>query len=337
MKISVNTPYDDVFRTLLNDCSALIIPLVNEIFHESYSGQEAVEFYPNEHFVNRQDGLELERVTDSCFGIRGEKLKKYHIECQSTPDSTMLIRMFEYGSQIALDAGKVENGVLTVRFPNAAVLYLRCRASTPDLMTIRIELPGGEGNVSEYTIPVMKAQRYSPEEIFAKGLLFLIPFRIFSHEERFAEYEKDRGSLETLTAEYEGIKRHLETLSRSGKLTEYAKRTIEEMTGKVLEHIAETYDKVREGVKSVMGGNVLEYEAKTIFNEGLALGRNEGILMGRNEGILMGRNEGFALGEAKGKANTARNLLRMGLVPSQISEATGLSPDEIEALRDGPS
>ena len=103
----------------------------------------------------------------------------------------------------------------------------------------------------------------------------------------------------------------------------------EEMSGKVLEHIAETYDKVREGVKSVMGGNVLEYEAKMIFNEGLALGRNEG--------ILMGRNEGFALGEAKGKANTARNLLRMGLVPSQISEATGLSPDEIEALRDGPS
>ena len=29
----------------------------------------------------------------------------------------------------------------------------------------------------------------------------------------------------------------------------------EEMSGKVLEHIAETYDKVREGVKSVMGGN----------------------------------------------------------------------------------
>ena len=115
---------------------------------------------------------------------------------------TTLIRMFEYGSQIALDAGKVENGVLTVRFPNAAVLYLRCRVSTPDLMTIRIELPGGEGNVSEYTIPIMKAQRYSPEEIFAKGLLFLIPFRIFSHEERFAEYEKDKNSLETLTAEY---------------------------------------------------------------------------------------------------------------------------------------
>lgn len=31
VKIS-NTPYDDVFRTLLNDCSSLIIPVINEIF-----------------------------------------------------------------------------------------------------------------------------------------------------------------------------------------------------------------------------------------------------------------------------------------------------------------
>ncbi len=30
----VNTPYDDVFRTMLNDCSSLIIPVINEIFDE---------------------------------------------------------------------------------------------------------------------------------------------------------------------------------------------------------------------------------------------------------------------------------------------------------------
>ena len=35
-----NTPYDDVFRTLLNDCSSLIIPVINEMFGEHYSGQE---------------------------------------------------------------------------------------------------------------------------------------------------------------------------------------------------------------------------------------------------------------------------------------------------------
>ena len=42
--------------------------------------------------------------------------------------------------------------------------------------------------------------------------------------------------------------------------------------------------------------------------------------------------EGEARGEARGRADTARNLLRMGIAPSQISEATGLSLEEIEAL-----
>ena len=30
----VSTPYDDVFRTLLNDCRHLIIPVINEVFGE---------------------------------------------------------------------------------------------------------------------------------------------------------------------------------------------------------------------------------------------------------------------------------------------------------------
>ena len=51
----VNTPYDDVFRTLLNDCSSLIIPLINEVFGERYTGSEKIVFSPNEHFLNQQE------------------------------------------------------------------------------------------------------------------------------------------------------------------------------------------------------------------------------------------------------------------------------------------
>lgn len=70
-----NTPYDDVFRTLLNDCSSLIIPVINEIFGEHYSGKEKIIFSPNEHFLNRQGGNEEERITDTSFRIEGEKSK----------------------------------------------------------------------------------------------------------------------------------------------------------------------------------------------------------------------------------------------------------------------
>lgn len=41
------------------------------------------------------------------------------------------------------------------------------------------------------------------------------------------------------------------------------------MSNKVLEHIAVKYDSIKEGVKAVMGGKVLEYEAKTIKREGI--------------------------------------------------------------------
>ena len=78
-----NTPYDDVFRTLLNDCSSLIIPVINEIFGESYSGKEEIIFSPNEHFLNQQGGNEDVRITDSSFKILGKETKKYHLECQS--------------------------------------------------------------------------------------------------------------------------------------------------------------------------------------------------------------------------------------------------------------
>lgn len=90
-----NTPYDDVFRTLLNDCSSLIIPLINEVFGEHYTGKERIVFSQNEHFMNRQDGDEDESITDTSFKIiTGTESKKYHWECQSSKDSSMLVRFF---------------------------------------------------------------------------------------------------------------------------------------------------------------------------------------------------------------------------------------------------
>ena len=44
------------------------------------------------------------------------------------------------------------------------------------------------------------------------------------------------------------------------------------MSNKVLEHIAVKYHSVKEGVKSAMGGKILEYEAKTIKREGMEQG-----------------------------------------------------------------
>ena len=277
-----NTPYDDVFRTLLNDCSSLIIPVINEAFGEHYTGKEKIVFSPNEHFLNQQDGAEEERITDSCFRILAQKPKKYHCECQSNDDDSMLVRFFEYDAQIALDDGEIKGNILTVEFPYSAVLFLRCNKSTPDSMKTRINTPGGS---VEYDIPVIKSQRYSIDEIFEKNLLFLIPFYIFSHESRFEEYENDDAMLETLKTEYECIRERLERLAEENEIDEYTKCTILDMSNKVLQNIASKHEKVREGVKSVMGGQVLEYEAKRIRDEAIEQGIEKFIELCQEFGI----------------------------------------------------
>lgn len=70
-----NTPYDDVFRTLLNDCSFLVLPMLNEVFGEHYTGKEEITFFPNEHFINQQEGTEEKRITDTFFAVSGVKRK----------------------------------------------------------------------------------------------------------------------------------------------------------------------------------------------------------------------------------------------------------------------
>ena len=205
---SSNTPYDDVFRTLLNDCSSLIIPVINEVFGE-----------------------------DNGFLFSGNwnKKEKYHLECQSTTDNKMIVRMFEYDTQIALDAGEIS-----------------------------------------YQVLVMKTQQYTIDEIFEKRLLFLIPFYIFTHESRFAEYENNADKRELLRREVMEIMEKLEQMALAGEISEYEKCTIIDMTRKVVEKITAKYENVRKEVTSVMGGKVLEYEAKTILQSGINKGKIEG-------------------------------------------------------------
>lgn len=65
----------------------------------------------------------------------------------------------------------------------------------------------------------------------------------------------------------------LEALQSSGEIDEYTRRTIITMMRKVALPLAKDYRKVRKGVTSVMGGKILNYEAKTIRNEGRAEGK----------------------------------------------------------------
>ena len=308
-----NTPYDDVFRTLLTDCTELMIPVVNEIFHTHYTGKETVCLLQNEHFIKMPDGSEQERITDSSFEIISEETapiaqvqkKRYHIECQSTEDGTMIVRMFEYDTQLALENRALTSNTLTVQFPDSAIVSLRHTKNTPEEMIVKVLTPGGRVS---YTVPVLKVKRYTIHELFEKKLFFLIPFHIFAYEKNFKELEENKKKLKQLEAEYASIRERLEIACQMGDLNRYAKAAILDMSRKVIEHIAVKYKNVAKGVSRTMGGKVLNYEAKDILNRG--------------------RREG----EEYTKIQIATKLLNMGNDIKSVAELAELPQETVEKL-----
>ena len=105
-------------------------------------------------------------------------------------------------------------------------------------------------------------------------------------ESRFKEYDGDKDKLRELQRKYKDITDRIEQLLNAGEISEYTKCTIMDMSNKVLVHIARKYENVMEGVKQVMGGKVLDYEAKRIKNEGIKEGIKEGIVEGKAAGIV---------------------------------------------------
>lgn len=152
-----------------------------------------------------------------------------------------------------------------------------------NVRALRICTPGG--NLS-YSIPVLKVQTYSIEEIFQKKLLFLIPFYIFCYENDLEKYNTNAEKMKELQKEYLMIRNRLEEVCAAGEISEYTKCTIIDMSNKVLAHIAAHYANVRKGVKAIMGGRVLDYEAKTILNTGMQKGMQKGIQTGKTEALL---------------------------------------------------
>lgn len=295
--------YDGAFRTILNDCRKLVIPVINEIFGETYTGEEEIRFFPNEHFLDQQDGADKERITDTNFTVFGKIPKKYHVECESSlPDGKIMIRLFEYDAQIALDESEVTEETLTVTFPNTAVLYLRAYKKTPDKMKYVIATPGG---TVQYDIPIMKADTYSLDDIFGKGLLMLIPFYIFSHEKDFPEYNRNGQKLAELKAEYQEILGRLDRLEQHGAIGAFDKRTIIELSGDVIHELAQKYENVQKGIGDMMGGALIETEARKILKKGMNDANRE----------------------------TALKLLKRGKqTVEEIAEDTGLSVPEVEQL-----
>ena len=300
--VAIGTPYDDVFRTMITDSDSLAISLINLMFGLNISKDAKLVRYQNEVYLKENK----KRITDSQIGMQGSDVY-YHMECESTAgDENILFKLYEYDSAIAHDHALIEDNVLKVTFPKTGILYLRDSSSTPDVLKMEIKAPDSTESLV-LNIPTVKISKYSIDEIFEKELWFLLPFFIFNYEKRL---KRSDATIENeILEELVFIKKQLENSNARGKIDTYSRILIEQMTEKVTKALAIKHEKITKGVDDIMGGKVLEYEAKTILNKGIEQGRSEGFSDGRNEERQL--LEAAVIGLKSGKS--ADDLIKAGI------------------------
>ena len=304
-----NTIFDDVFRTMVEKMTYLIVPLINEVFHTSYPEDVEIVHLRNEHQLEKG-----ELITDARLLI-GNKV--YHIECQSTDDTTMSIRMFEYDLAIALENRRKIGRKSYVEFPGSCVIYLRTTKNTPDVEEVEIKLP--DGQICEYRFPTVKVERYTKEKIFEKNLLMLLPFYVMRYEESAHTIGKDSEKLQGLLKEYENIRINLEKeLSLAGRSELYT--DLNKLIVRISDYIFRKEEKVRKEVDEIMGGKVLQLESERL--------REEGMVIGEARGKAIGKAEGEAIGEAR------MRMLINRLIADGRMEELGKLIDSAEACRE---
>jgi len=166
-------------------CDELLIPFINYMFDMNYSKKAHIYRNANERYLDQQGGSQDKRITDSLIKIREDDVTHtYHVECESKDDidGTIIVRLFEYDAQIALDRGEVNSGRLDVYFPHTGILFLSSSDSTPDKMEIVMHTSGDD---SRYFVEVMKESDFDLEKVFENELFFLLPFYSFNYKNEF--------------------------------------------------------------------------------------------------------------------------------------------------------
>ena len=210
----------------------------------------------------------------------------------------------------------------TFSFPYSALLYLRCPVNTPRKMRVTHKVPNG---CISYEIPILKVPEYTADEILEKELYFLIPFHIFAYEKQLEKINVNAEKLVDLLQIYKRFAKILQQKVKQGRLTEYERQVIRDMTVKVAGSLAAKWTNVRKGVEDIMGGEILELEVDKILNHGIDIGRTEGM----SEGISIGRTEGLSIGRTEGFVEGMITLVRDGLLdPVEGAKRANMTQEE---------
>lgn len=267
--------YGSVFKAMVHKTPKLLIPFINEVFGRRYEIDAPIVQFNEEH-----EGPLGTRISDSVFRIED---MVYHLECQSTHDASMIVRVIEYDFSIALQEALEQGAPYRMKFPSSCVLLLRHASKTPDYL--EMEMPDSES--FRHHTKIYKTQLVSEEEIFRRRLLILLPFYLMRYEKELSGLDAESDAAAALIRECREIRMRLADLTLL-QGDELLYRQITELIIRASDHLLAANEPLNRKVRPAMGGEVLE-----LMDDKIERSRREGI----QEGIALSRQEGFERAE----------------------------------------
>ena len=189
---------DEVLKFLFSTSKNVLVNLLNGIFEESFNSDEVNLSVSNNEFV--MDTFDTLRG-DVFFDILNNESKKisYHLEFQTRNDSTMVIRMFEYGLKKGKEQAGNSDDFKTVYFPKQKVIFFEENKNIKDIIKLRIVLPDDQSFI--YSVPVMKYWEYTDKDLIENKMYPLLPLQLFKlrKELEFSRRKNDIGKIKELS------------------------------------------------------------------------------------------------------------------------------------------
>jgi predicted transposase/invertase (TIGR01784 family) len=247
----------------------------------------------------------------------------YLIEAQIGDDENIALRVFEYGMAEGLRARKMSGEKnaerITVKFPEARIIYWETTSRTPDEVILSLEF--SDGGHYDYSVRTLKFLDHEITELEGRKLAILLPFYVLKLRKRVVS-AKTALERSKLGREAKGILDELmaatERAKASGSIGENDWLSILEHMERIYSELYGCYDEFKE-VDAVLQEKILTYT-------------EEAKLIGIQEGIERGIERGIAKGIERGKVDMARNLLRNGVMPDVIARSSGLPMEKIRDL-----
>ena len=286
--MGADSTYDSVFKTMTQKMPFLLIPLANYAFGTSYPEDVHISRMGEEY-----EGRIKKRIADSVFRIEETD---FHIECQSSWDPHMAMRMDRYDREIAHEEAEARHEHLFLKLPHSCVIFLRDAQRMQPFLSIEIGEPGGE--TSEHRTAAIWVKQIDLEEMLEHRLFILLPFWFMRYEGSFEAAVHDSVLAKQLLAECRTLQmRFAEALYANASEQSPAEdaegssstfqRRMTELIIKVSDHLLRGYEPLQREVREAMGVKILKF-ADERYAEREQKAREESHKQGLEQGLEQG-------------------------------------------------